>query len=1064
MALILAIACLSSGDLSADQGRELRPKSWQQDATINDVFFVNRTHGWAVGDQGVILRTTNGGEDWVAGEGIGRDLDGNRSFEDKLARLRPLSQAHELYPLTCSLTSVFFLNERRGWIAGNFNTPYQTSARSVILTTNDGGKSWTQLKNSVLPRINRIYFQDVLGGWALGSAGYLFKSGVFTTSSAGSNWSIADVDPPRNWIDGELAPGGFVVIDDQGILGRIDSGEFEPAVVFGDRPGELRSIRMLSANTGWAAGTGGTIVWTKDGGKTWRQPPALKERQFADFDFSSVSIAGKRVWIAGNPGTFVVSFDARNGEEIKIQATSNLNPITKIHFANERRGWAVGTNGLILRTDDYGKNWEVQRRADERVALLTITDDCSRWPLACLSNLANEQGKLVATAIVGQHDREQIELAGAAVKRLGAAAPIVMSCDDLKQEKPGFDSAKCVENLVRTIRTLRPNVLVCDATSKGAYGNVMGNATSSQLQLACRTAIEMASSSETFPDQLEKTGLNPWQVDRLLIRQEANAQVRFEGVRYLPRSGKLLEDQVAISRGLLGLPPRMQTAESFAIESYVGTVSAQGNDVFFGLAQLGRDIPGRNKTQRMGNLNSIATAPLKQQELRRMMALPSETPEQIALLQNAIRDFATGSEARESGIWLVHLADAFVESGQLEMAAYSLEQLLIRNSHHAFAVGAMKWLTQYYHSDEAAAVILASYEQQQLDLDPDNQNRGPVPKLQRRDGATELTWHESQPDDPERLEESIGGDSDRKRVKDQMLAWRRQKSAGFLHSLLQSDLDQAQSPEMQFLNAMLSAKIPGNTSQDNLLNRIRRTNELESDYVFAAGRELKTRKPEFERLSCVPTTVRPRLDGGLDDEVWQTIQNASSSIIRSVDDRQDHCMLAYDDEFLYLAVRCQRLADADYAATNQVRTRDSELTGKDRIQFVLDIDRDLRSAFVFEIDYRGWASESCCGAKGWNPEWYIAAGGDSESWTLECAIPLKEIALKDIGGSTAAIVLRRLGNHDTDVWAQDGNQKAGSLTGLVASFDIQPRSYELLRFETREETEQTAAVFTKSVK
>jgi photosystem II stability/assembly factor-like uncharacterized protein len=35
--------------------------------------------------------------------------------------------------------------------------------------------------------------------------------------------------------------------------------------------------------------------------------------------------------------------------------------LTGIHFVDERKGWAVGHDGLILVTDDAGENWRVQR-------------------------------------------------------------------------------------------------------------------------------------------------------------------------------------------------------------------------------------------------------------------------------------------------------------------------------------------------------------------------------------------------------------------------------------------------------------------------------------------------------------------------------------------------------------------------------------------------------------------------------------------------------------------------------------------------------------------------------
>ena len=253
-----------------DRGRGSRPISWKRGATINDVFFLDKNHGWAVGDQGLILRTTNGGFDWQSSHNAGLDLDDDRSLEDKLINMRPVNRAHELYPITCSLKSVFFINEHRGWIAGNYYTPLLNRSHSVILRTEDGGKTWESLKNNLLPEINRLYFQQLMGGWALGGSSSVNKSGVLTTSSGGINWSSQSVEPRKSFIDGDLVPSGFVVVDDFYRLGKISGRQFESSVIIGDQPHHrIHAVRMLDAKLGWAVGDDGAILKTQDGGLSW---------------------------------------------------------------------------------------------------------------------------------------------------------------------------------------------------------------------------------------------------------------------------------------------------------------------------------------------------------------------------------------------------------------------------------------------------------------------------------------------------------------------------------------------------------------------------------------------------------------------------------------------------------------------------------------------------------------------------------------------------------------------------------------------------------------------------
>ena len=66
-------------------------------------------------------------------------------------------------------------------------------------------------------------------------------------------------------------------------------------------------------------------------------------------------------------------------------------------------------------------------------------------------------------------------------------------------------------------------------------------------------------------------------------------------------------------------------------------------------------------------------------------------------------------------------------------------------------------------------------------------------------------------------------------------------------------------------------------------------------------------------LSCMPTDAKPRLDGRLDDPVWQ---RAKSAPLQSplMDDEQwpAAVMLSYDAEFLYVAVKCRQAPGVKY--------------------------------------------------------------------------------------------------------------------------------------------------------
>ena len=76
-------------------------------ANLNAVTFVDTNNGFAVGWNGIILKTTNGGLDW------------NSQQIGSFARL----------------TGVSFIDENNGWVVGD---------SSIIIHTTDGGESWVR--------------------------------------------------------------------------------------------------------------------------------------------------------------------------------------------------------------------------------------------------------------------------------------------------------------------------------------------------------------------------------------------------------------------------------------------------------------------------------------------------------------------------------------------------------------------------------------------------------------------------------------------------------------------------------------------------------------------------------------------------------------------------------------------------------------------------------------------------------------------------------------------------------------------------------------------------------
>src|SRR5262249_15247489 len=115
--LTIAVALLGGAVLAAG------PKRNFADAPLLAITFLNQREGWAVGDDGVILQTIDGGRTWESQD------SGTRA----------------------SLRAVQFLTPFTGWVAGREELPNGGGSSGVLLFTSDGGLKWTRVAAGVMP-------------------------------------------------------------------------------------------------------------------------------------------------------------------------------------------------------------------------------------------------------------------------------------------------------------------------------------------------------------------------------------------------------------------------------------------------------------------------------------------------------------------------------------------------------------------------------------------------------------------------------------------------------------------------------------------------------------------------------------------------------------------------------------------------------------------------------------------------------------------------------------------------------------------------------------------------
>jgi hypothetical protein len=198
----------------------------------------------------------------------------------------------------------------------------------------------------------------------------------------------------------------------------------------------------------------------------------------------------------------------------------------------------------------------------------------------------------------------------------------------------------------------------------------------------------------------------------------------------------------------------------------------------------------------------------------------------------------------------------------------------------------------------------------------------------------------------------------------------------------------------------------------------------EGPWRSAAAAELwlmnRTGPPPKPVAVCKPAEARPYLDGKLDDPCWEAstplrLQNAAGT---TAEDYPTEVRLAYDNEFLYVSVRCSHPAGQQVPPLKP-RLHDADLHDHDRVSLLLDLDRDYATCYHLQIDQRGCLLEDCWGDRRWDPRWFVALHSEAQAWTAEAAIPLLALTGDKVtpGRAWAFNAIRVLPNRGVQAWS-----------------------------------------------
>jgi photosystem II stability/assembly factor-like uncharacterized protein len=127
----------------------------------------------------------------------------------------------------------------------------------------------------------------------------------------------------------------------------------------------LRGLAAVSGRIAWAAGTGGTIIRTVDGGRSWQRvdPPGTGDLQFRDIEAFDEDHA---VALSIGEGELSRVYATADGGRTWVETFRNDDPrafYDCVSFLDRRHGLAlsdpVDGRFRILATDDGGRSWRI---------------------------------------------------------------------------------------------------------------------------------------------------------------------------------------------------------------------------------------------------------------------------------------------------------------------------------------------------------------------------------------------------------------------------------------------------------------------------------------------------------------------------------------------------------------------------------------------------------------------------------------------------------------------------------------------------------------------------------
>ncbi len=295
------------------------------DDEIYAMDFWNNEIGAAVGNNGAIYLTTNGGVNWDSKKNGFYDNIRDLSIADNYSYIVGLN--NRIFKINNSnfsidsisipggekMFGIYFHDQNNGYIAGE---------SGKILKTSNNGISWIELHSNINYYLVDIEFANEDYGYSVGSSGKILK-----TSNGGVNWSAIEKD-------------------------SMPTGQFF-------------NLQVINENKLYVAGEGG-MFRTTNGGNNWQN---ISKRNLSGFiAYSDIHFINDQTGFASglnysqSYSQFIMK-TTDSGNNWDYSLLPNDLPLSihfnSICFISDSIGYCSGQYGTILKTTNAGHSWNI---------------------------------------------------------------------------------------------------------------------------------------------------------------------------------------------------------------------------------------------------------------------------------------------------------------------------------------------------------------------------------------------------------------------------------------------------------------------------------------------------------------------------------------------------------------------------------------------------------------------------------------------------------------------------------------------------------------------------------